>query len=109
MRICIALGSPWKAVERALEAIIGLNPSFQIVGQEEADVIIVGDARQALGFLKDDEDVKVLAILLGGNEERVGAESLSRAFPDRVIIRPALERDGEENIVQYLINYKEEV
>ena len=70
-----------------------------------ADLIVTDSTSDALGFLKEYEDAKMLIALQPGDRQHAegGAKSLAKAYPGRVHIRPILENDGEENIVFFLM------
>lgn len=116
MKVCVKISSreATNPVAMALRAVIGLNPALQIVETtEEANLVLVNEIATAFELLKDDEDIKVLiAIAPGtwGSRERDGAQGLSKNYPSRVFARPMVEREGEQNIVFFILNLnKEEV
>lgn len=112
MKVCVQMQAS-NPIAVALKAIIGQNPSLQIVETpEEADLVVVNEITTASELLKDDEDVKVLvAVAPGswGSSAKAGAQGLAKAYPNRVLTRPMLELEGEQNIALFLINLKEEV
>jgi hypothetical protein len=115
MKVCIKITShePTNPIGMALKAIAKLNPVVQIVDTpEEAEFVVVNESTAALDILKDDENVKVLVAIAPGSwgeRERAGVPGLTKAYPGRVFARPELESEGEQNIVFFLINLKEEL
>lgn len=106
MKIFIKIKSaePTNPVESVLKALT--RKLHEVVEDPAAAELIVTDSTtDALGFLKDYEDAKVLIALQPGDRQRAegGAKSLAKAYPGRVHIRPILENDGEENIVFFLM------
>jgi len=97
----------------ALRAVAEMNRETEIVESvEEADVVVTKGIRAALGLLKDYEEVRVVVALPPGRDRvalEAGASSLAKAYPGRVYARPMLEREGEQNIVFFLINITEEL
>ncbi len=100
-------------IEIALKAIMEMNSMIQIVNSsDEAELLLTDDTSQALRFLKDGDETKVLiAIMPGwqGESTRLGASSLAKAFAGRVYTRPLVEGSGEQNIVFFLLNVEEEM
>lgn len=115
MKVCVRISSkePSNPIQMALKAIVGLNSSLQIVETpEQADLVVVNDATEAFGLLKDDEDVKVLVATLPGthgSSTRAGVQGLTKSYPGRVFARPMVEFEGEQNIVFFITNLTEEM
>lgn len=115
MKACVKITStePTNPIQMALKVVVGLNPALQIVETpEEAELVVVNEAKTAFELLKDDEDVKVLIATLPGeygSSVRAGVQGLTKAYPGRVFARPMIERDGEQNIVFFILGLKEEV
>lgn len=114
MKVCVKISSreATNPIQAALRAIIGLNSSLQIVETpEEAELVVVNEVAVALGLLKDDEDVKVLIATLPGMygaSTRAGVQELAKSYPSRVFARPMIEREGEQNIVFFVLELNEE-
>lgn len=115
MKVCVKISSkePSNPIGMALKVVVGLNSSLQIVEKpEEAELVVVNDVTTALDLLKDDEEVRVLVALALGSEAvsaKAAVQGLTKAYPGRVFARPMIERDGEQNIVFFILNLKEEV
>ena len=111
MKTFISIRSPESTnpVQLAIGVIVEANPNLEVVGMaEEAGLIITNEARQALDFLKDDENVKVLVATFPGRQgesDRRGAESLTKAYPGRVLTRPMMAFNGEEELVPFLLTF----
>lgn len=117
MKIFVSVAGPERSstnpIELALKAVIAVNPTIQVVNSsDEAELLLTDDVSQALRFLKDGDETKVLiAIMPGwqGESTRSGASSLAKAFAGRVYTRPLVESPGEQNIVFFLLNIEEEM
>ncbi|MBP7822507.1 MAG: hypothetical protein KA034_01690 [Candidatus Moranbacteria bacterium] len=117
MKIFVSVAGPdhssTNPIELALKAIMESNSVIQVVNSsDEAEVLLTDDVSQALRFLKDGDETKVLiAILPGWQREptRSGAISLAKAFAGRVYARPLVDYLGEQNIVFFLLNIEEEM
>lgn len=116
MKMFISIKSSYEEmnpIAAALSAVAEINVTTEIVElAEEAGVVVTNDIRDALGFLKDYEKVQVVVVLPPGRDRmaaEAGVNSLAKAYPGRVYARPMLEREGEQNIVFFLINISEEL
>ncbi|OGZ03997.1 MAG: hypothetical protein A2648_00135 [Candidatus Lloydbacteria bacterium RIFCSPHIGHO2_01_FULL_41_20] len=114
MKVCVKISSreATNPIQMVLKAIVGQNTSLQIVETpKEAGLVVVNDITVALGLLKDDENIKILIATLPGTygaSTRAGVQGLLKAYPNRVIARPMVELEGEQNIVHFLTDLKEE-
>ncbi len=109
MKVFIGIKAP---VGSAIAAIINLKSSglMVVTNQEDAELVVVETSSAALDILKEYEDVKVLLVAYPGWEGesvRSAAKGLQKGFPGRVYMRPVVRRDGEEDLVSFLINFKE--
>ncbi len=100
------------SVGTAIAAIIkGIGSGLTIVTeQEEAGLIITEEVSVALDVLKEYEDVKVLLVAYpgyAGDRVKSAAKGLQKAFPGRAFARPVVGRDGEEDLISFLRNFKE--
>lgn len=106
MKVFIKIKSkePTNPVESVLKSLT--RTLHEVVEDPEtAELLVTDSTSDALGFLKDYDDAKVLIALQPGDRKHheSGAKSLAEAYPGRVHIRPILDLDGEENIVFFLM------
>lgn len=97
-------------IKMALEKVVELTQ--QIVDDpEEADLIVVNSATDALSMLKEYEAVVLVAVMVNMKHEETGARSLQKAYPKRVLIGQMLEfnmQPGDVPLVPYIMGFIEE-
>jgi len=91
------------ATESVLKTI--LRSAYELVETSaDAEVILTDSPTKALECLKENEMAKVvIGILPWDRNAGPAAQSLKKAYADRVIVRPFVEKDGEENFVLSLM------
>lgn len=103
MKLYIRITADQPQVRSVLKMIAA--QAHEVVEEPAAAELIVTDSpSEALGFLKEYEEVKVLIALQPVDRQRAesGANSLAKAYAGRVFIRPIVEFEGEENMVFFL-------
>lgn len=68
---------------------------------EEADLIVVGNPRDALRYLKDCEGTQILIATMSAHDDN-GAQSLAEEYPDAIVHRPMAAEMGK-NAISYLM------
>jgi hypothetical protein len=98
-------------IKRALEAVSKLVHEV-VDNSEDADLIIVDSASEALGMLKEnDEAIVLVAVMMGEKHNETGARSLRKAYPGRVYVGQIFRvEDGTDDVllVPYIIAFAQE-
>ena len=100
---CVRTDKSGGPIQRVLKGISAHAGHTVVAYATDAELVVTDDVDIARSYLGDRDNLKVLVATLMDEREEAEAAALAQAYPGRVEQRPLLEREGEQNIVLYLM------